>query len=225
MMVPEADGEDLWDLTEDMQTKTNADVLEAHFQARLPPHMRFDQFRPKSSALSAASSATVAGRSKLSEKENGPSETTSVSGAQVDLEEGGMLGLREEEERARREEVEVMAMDTIVGAGLNGTKLEGDAEGTAIDRPLPAFVDVVEKPSPPPGDKSPPDPELVQKFGKKKAAKIAAGKVLLDKETGELYSGSLLGAIYQSMAFRWWKAIILQGMGSEYPIDTSQALD
>lgn len=217
--------DDLWYLTDDMQTKNNADVLEAHFQARLPPNMRFEQYRPKPSALSAASSATVAGRSKLDEKANAPSEATSVTGAQADPKEG-RFGLREEEERARREEVEVMVMDTIVAAGLNGTKLEGDAEGTAIDRPIPAMFEDGRPSTPPsspvrgvtdqraPGDQSLSNPELVQKYGKKKAAKIALGKLLLDKETGKLYSGSLSGAIYQSMAVRWWKAIILQGMGT-----------
>ena len=189
----------------------NADELEGHYMLRLPPSNRISKFKP------ATQSSTSVGVDSA--------KTTTVSFH--DVEKAG-LPLAKEEQRgadaAAEEEAIVNVIDDLAG-GLGAVKLEGDAEGTTLDRPVPegqtakdlSMAEKKPEASGKGGKKSDGkevvelDPEDVKRYGKRKAKKIAEGDLVM--EDGKAYDMSVIRAMYSTVWLRWWMAIIFYACG------------
>ncbi len=100
----------------------------------------------------------------------------------------------------------IATVDPDVGAAIEGlreTEVEGGASGVRAN--------VLGTPS----DSKKPDPEDVKRYGKKKAKKIAAGKLVV--EDGKTYDMSLLKAMYSTVWVEWWFSVLLNcGAGELY---------
>ncbi len=141
----------------------------------------------------------------------------------------------------REEAAEVDVVDDVTGA-LGEVKLEDDGEGVTLPRPIPAGEvskdliaaekihmltlssgekeqgkDKAKSSMTAKAGKKPAielDPEMVKLHGKRKATKIANGKLVI--EDGKGYDMSLVKAMYYTVAWRWWKAVILSACGCEW---------
>ena len=148
----------------------------------------------------------------------------------------------EDEDDVIREEAAVVdVVDDMTGA-LGEVKLEGDGEGVTLPRPIPegqvskdliaaekihmltlssgekeqgkdkAKSSMTAKAGKKPAIEL--DPEMVKLHGKRNATKIANGKLVI--EDGKGYDMSLVKAMYYTVAWRWWKAVILSACGCEW---------
>lgn len=69
----------------------------------------------------------------------------------------------------------------------------------------------------PGGNKDEDDKQAVEKLSEKTAKKLAKGTIAI--EYGQIYDMSLWKAIYHTVWKKWWIAVILNGLGSEYGQD------
>ena len=175
--------------------------------------MRMHKFRPANYA-------------SINEKTGADSEASTKAASHSVIDEGQMddsAKLREKEaaDTATEEEGVAEAVD-IFAPAVAAAGFKADAGDTNITHPLPsAQIDDQVQPD---GknvmskgkkiEKPPLDPVLVKKHGKRKARKLAQGKYVVEED--QVYTMSLLGAIYSSVWFAWWKSIILSAAGCRF---------
>ena len=170
-----------------------ADRLEANFMLRLPPSGRINKFRPT------LPSTTMTRKSDPTSPQADASAST-LAFAVPDLEKGGSGQLAQEPAGVEVVKDVVGAMDA--NAVVNTEKLH---ETTAIPAPSPAVTST--EPATKKSKKAELNPEHVKLYGKRKAKKIAAGKLVM--EDGEGYDRSLLKAMFSTVWFEWCFSVVL----------------
>jgi hypothetical protein len=197
----------------------NADTLDAYFNQRLPPSRRYGPYRPlvttgsKEDALnSSTSAASTGGGSTAMDVEKGTAEP---DGAVTD-----------DPVEAAREELAVAEVSLDVNEKVGGLIQDDPAtESLEIPRGIPEANALPDDSSAlsktnkgsqeesKPEDKIAPSPHDVKRFGRRKAKKIAEGKLAV--EDGKLYDMSLIRAMYQTFAVKWWIAVACLVCSSE----------
>jgi ATP-binding cassette subfamily C (CFTR/MRP) protein 1 len=197
----------------------NADTLDAYFNQRLPPSRRYGPYRPtvptgsKEDALTSSLSAASTGAGSTAvDVEKGTTEPDgSVTGDPLE---------------AAREELAVAEVSLDVNEKVGGLIQDDPAtEGLEIPRGIPTQAALADGRSaspkktkgqpgePPPEDKKAPSPHDVKRFGRRKAKKIAEGKLAV--EDGKVYDMSLIRAMYHTFAVKWWIAVACLVCSSE----------
>lgn len=206
--------------TPDSDVLQNADTLDAYFNQRLPPSRRYGPYRP-----------LIPSASKDEAISSSPSVTSTGAGSTaVDVEKGTAEpdgAVTDDPVEAAREELAVAEVSLEVNEKVGGLIQDDPAtEGQEVPRGIPkenALQDDSSAPpkkkkkgSPggsPPEDEKAPSPHDVKRFGRRKAKKIAEGKLAV--EDGKVYDMSLIRAMYQTFAVKWWIAVACLVCSSE----------